>query len=321
MVLEVRGVLAERPVRSRNFDPSVPKHPASNLSSYKSVGCNSCGMAIQARRETNWAKSISMHRRTYAKMVSTNPGLEYVLVSESNGSRISAIEQDIVDLTNDYWTKTGKAFLLATVGQQLTKRGYDLRTDLRRQKLVPFLQAQLSDKIAVLTSPFDPLVRGIVPKGEDAGKDIRTLFTRNVAGRSRRFNFNKRLWIAFSRPIAANHVRVIEFDPEIIFKDVPAEAVNQDGKLVISNELVIPPGSKPSEVRNAELQKNIRNWLESNDVSIEKAAATSTVDITRTGDDSLLETLLASLDKKDLERVVIPLDIVAKLLAQRLKGK
>jgi len=238
-------------------------------------------------------------------------------MSESENNRITALKKEIVQLTNDYWSATGKAFLLASLGQQLTKRGYDLRTDLRGQKLVPFLQTQLVDQLVVLTSPIDPLVRGVVPKGKETEKDIHALFIRNVQEESARINLDRRIWIAFSRPVTPNHVRVVEIEPEIVFTDVPTEAASQTDKLVIPSELVIPPGSKPSEIRNAELQKNIRGWLEKHGVDISKATAKPTIEITRPSDSSVLGSLLAALDKKDLERVVIPLDIVAKLLAKR----
>lgn len=240
-------------------------------------------------------------------------------MSESEHERIAALKNEILNLTYEYWSSTSKALLLASLGQQLTKRGYNLRTDLRGQKLVPFLQIELKDQVTVLTSPFDSLVRGIVPKGEDIGADIRSLFTPNTERGSARINFDKRVWIAFSNPIPENHVRVLQFEPEINFEDLPAEMAKDKEHMVVPRELVIPPAAKPSQVRNAELQQNIRSWLKDHGIGIEKVVAKATIEASARGTDSLLSAILAALDRKDLERVSLPLDIVAKLHSERSK--
>lgn len=237
-------------------------------------------------------------------------------VSEINDGSKATLKEKIVELAAEHWNREGNALLLASLGQTLTKYGYNLRAELRGQKLVPFLQAELEDKVTVLTSPDDPLVYGIVPVGQEKSRDLGALFSRTARVVPERINFDKRVWVAFSRPIEPNHIRLVDFEPEIDFRDLPAESAKNQERPTIPAELIIPVGTKPSAVRNAEIQKNIRDWFAKHALDIELAKEKGGID-KRILDNSLLTALLVTLDKKDLERIVLPLDIVAKLLGQK----
>lgn len=237
-------------------------------------------------------------------------------MSEVQDNKKIDLKKELVALTTEHWEKTKKVLLLATLGQELMKRGVNLKAELRGQKFIPFLLTELKDQLTVLKSPFAALVYGVVPAVHGT-KDPKTLFSATTTGASDRVNFDRRIWMAFSRPLEPNHVRLIELEPEIRVEDVPAAAAKESKKLRIGAELIIPAGQVPSDERNVGIQKNIRDWFAQNKQDMEIARAKS-VD-TRASEGTLLAALMRALEKRDWERLSLPLDIVAKLLAHRIK--
>ena len=71
-------------------------------------------------------------------------------MSEGEDNRLASVKKEIVALVKEHWDSSNKVLLLATLGKALMQRGVILRTVLRGQKLVPFLQAELKDQLTVL---------------------------------------------------------------------------------------------------------------------------------------------------------------------------
>jgi hypothetical protein len=244
-------------------------------------------------------------------------------VVEQRVNRQSPLKEAIFQLATEHWAKAKRALLLARVGQSLTQQGYNISAELRGQKLAKFVEHELKDIVAVLTSPKDPLVRGIVPASvvkEEA--DVSTLFA-PVPGQipvEGRIIFDKRLWFAFSHPVSVGCKRTIKFNPEIRYEDIPIEVATQSDAFDIPSELIIPIGTMAKEARDAELQKNILKWFASNKLDIEMGKARYRESaVSSYSGDSVLSLILSELDSKDRERVALPLDIVAKLLNKKVR--
>jgi hypothetical protein len=224
-----------------------------------------------------------------------------------------ALKKDIVEITQQHWEQTSRVLLLSTLGHTLTQRGYDLRSDLGHRKLEPFIQIELNDKITTVVSPYDPLVRGVIPSGKQV--DLRELFRKPEAVKQR-VNFDRRLWVAFSRPIAADRQRLICFEPDIVVDDVPADTPKPGGWYLVPEGLIVPPGAMAVTLRNEQLQRGILKWLEDIRVDVAKAKARPAESPLASGN-SVLDILFTILDSKDLERISVPLDIIEKLLRRR----
>lgn len=243
-------------------------------------------------------------------------------MSDTPDNRLEVLKKAILDLTIEHWQKFGKALLLASLGQALGKSGYNIKVEIPGQKLRSFIQTEMIDKVTVVTSPFDRLVYGIVPTKDAAGKKPTDLFVGGSEGaKAPKLNFDRRVLIAFSRPIETNRVRILHLEPELNFEDIPAESIPAGARLVIPPNLIVPPGSMPSGSRNAELRKNIQDWFKTNSADISKVEAKHHGEYgIHVTDNSILSLMFRTLDKKDLERIVIPLDIVAKLLSRGPKN-
>jgi hypothetical protein len=229
---------------------------------------------------------------------------------------LEELKRHVLELTHQNWEKTGKALLLASLGQTLGRAGHDLRAELRGQKMVPFLQFELADRVRVLTSPHDRLVLGVVPADAAIGDDVAALFKKERKETEEKgVRFDRRVWMAFSRPVAPGCVRALFWEPELRFEDVPKEASAKITSNVVPEHLIVPVGALPSGERNAALQENIKKWLEEHGVDFEVARAMPvSADQPATYGGSALSALFRALDARDLARISMPLDIVAKLM-------
>ncbi len=243
-------------------------------------------------------------------------------MTEPSEGGVESLKSEIVRLTKVHWDATGRAVLLARIGHTLTRNGFNLRALLRGQKFAAFVRNEMQDQVLVLDSPTDALVQGAVPLGE-AGKayDPEVVFSPPAGslGSSSRISFDKRLWVAFSHPLAEGNVRTITFEPEIVFRDVAIGDPSLEGALTIRDDLIIPIGTLEKVERDSKLQRNILEWLTANSVDIELAKARYGFhERPPESMDSVLSLLLAALDTKERERISLPLDIVDKLLKKRV---
>lgn len=234
-----------------------------------------------------------------------------------SATELAQLKSAVVKLANDHWNSTGRSLLLSQVGQDLMRRGFDLKTALRGRRLVPFIREDLADEVTVITSPHDRLVKGLIPKSV-AVTDAAALF----AASPKTTQFDRRLWVSFSHPMDADSVRTVVFDPEIKYQDIPARSIKDAaGKYIIQPSLVIPPGTLPKEQRDEQVQKNIISWIQENGVDVERVRARHVPKPSHVNTDvHLLSDCLALLEAKDLERILIPLDLVQKLLISRSKS-
>lgn len=239
-----------------------------------------------------------------------------------SGQRIAAIKRFVVDMANDAWNADGKALLLARLGQALAKHGYNLKEELRGERLAAFVTRELANEVRILTSPSDSLVQGLIPAGKELEADVSRYFertgdaSRDFAGS--RVLFNRKLWAAFSRPLRQGLVRAVELKPEVRFFDI--EESGTSGRLVIPEDLIVPFADSFSSERNGRIYQNILKWVTDNGIDPELVhAKVSGTEPHSTCSESILSLLLEALDRSELERIAMPLDIVAKLHGKRAK--
>lgn len=241
-------------------------------------------------------------------------------MANSQSSDIDSLKQRIVELTQKSWSEHNKALFLARLGKVLVQEGLDLRTLLRGEKLSPFIQRELKNEVRIVQSPKDPLIFAVVPQAASLTGDLLEYFAPPPT-HDKSMLFDARLWAAFSKPLPPGKTRRITLAPSIHFSDVEPTSKMEEGEIEIPADAIVPIGSKPQHERNTILQKGIHDWLKSKGINREAVRATDTSTLAWRHDNSILSLLIASLDHRELQRITIPLDVVAKLLKQKIDSK
>jgi hypothetical protein len=228
---------------------------------------------------------------------------------------IEEIKRIIIGMATDVWESSNRVLMLARIGQALRQRGINLKDELRGEKLAEFISRELASDVRLLTSPSDPLTKGVVPANATIQSDTAAYFRRPDIATIRSdhwLEFNKQTWDAFSHSIPANCVRTVSLEPEIAFHDIE-KGTEKPGQLSVPAEYIVSDSTQPKNERVPRIHDNILRWKGEHGIDLEKLKATTK------NTNSVLSILLGALDKNDLPRISIPLDIIAKLQSAKLK--
>jgi hypothetical protein len=204
-----------------------------------------------------------------------------------------------------------RAALLSGRPYFVSALGIDLGEDLQRIKaetggtLADFLRGRLSSKYELVRRGEHANVLAIIPVG---GESLAA--SEFVKGRER---FHYRLWAAFSVPPTSG-ARYLKMS-DLTFEDLPAESPQPEGTLPISIDLV-PPADHLQ--RDETIWQNLTKWLSDNGLEREEflaseRRASKSVNSVRAEGLSLLELVLNSLDRRQLQSTQMSLDVVATL--------
>lgn len=230
------------------------------------------------------------------------------MTDESQQQEVERIAAKIIALA-EARNGQGQPYLVSALGIDL---GEDLRTlkILTSKGLNDFILDRLSDKITLVRLGAHRNVTAII---EGAAASNSTTEGSILGKRDQKRRFHYRFWAAFSVP-PKGEVRVL--DPEDLTFDDVAESGVPDGKLAIGNDF-IPPAE--AENRDEQIKANISKWLEANALPEDRFLAPNRLPSLPAGAQirnggSLLDSLIAALDRKQLQTVSLPLDVVATLL-------
>ncbi len=219
------------------------------------------------------------------------------------------LKRDIVKLTTEYWAANERAMLLALLGKELSKR-YPLRDALRGQGLGTYLSSVTG--VRIIRHPTNPVVVGAIPDTAPRKDAIDYFAVESAAPQIVSPLYDKGLWFAFSHPISEGHIRTVSLDPAITYRDAPITSTASPGSLIVPREFVVPKGSLPASERNQLIQAHIKSWLEQN--GIEEARVIARPSQAPQKSSSLMEALISELSHEEQTRVMLPLDVVAKLI-------
>lgn len=204
--------------------------------------------------------------------------------------------------------------MLARLGQALSQQGINVRDALAGEKLAEFVSREMAAIVQILTSPSDPLTKGLVPANVIIDADLSQYFRRPetlIPPRENRVIFNRQVWDAFCHPVPVGHFRIAFLDPEIKFEDIP-KGTEKAGQVFVPVELVVVGNILPRREREVRMYENILQWAQSNSIELDKLKGPRNIR-NETEPDSVWSVLLRTIDKNDLHRVSIPMDIVVKL--------
>lgn len=213
----------------------------------------------------------------------------------------------------EQWEAKGQALLLARLGQAAIASGINLRVALGDCKLADFIARELAGEVEVEPCPDSPPHLQAKPAGQAAPAGVEGAKGTSPGGR-----LHRALWLAFSRPITTGHQRRLQVEPVVRFWDMLPPLTEVAGRLPIEPGYIAPSAEALApRLRDEVVMDNIRRWMRDNalDVSkFESGRANGTATRPRVAAQNPLMQLIAALDDGELKRVMLPLDVVAKLL-------
>jgi hypothetical protein len=230
----------------------------------------------------------------------------------------------IVAIVTEGFEQTRRVVLLSNLGQNLLKAGVDYRSILDRTKLAEFIRAELSDRVTLVSVPGKDKVIGIHPAGVDlsalkdpfgqSGMDVVSR-AEAVPKQDKRPLLHSQVWFAFSHFLAEGQARVLELQPEPLYRDFPESAELPGAGYPVDRNLIVPVGSLAKPERDARIYENITRWAEDGRIPLDGLLAKK---VERGERRNLLDELLQALSHAELARVTLPLDVIKTMRERRL---
>jgi len=228
------------------------------------------------------------------------------------------IEENIVDLVKDCWTREQRAYHLTTLGSVLARQDRNY-TSVIGMKLRPFVEIVMGDRLRFISHNRQPLVYGVVPIDADLPTNTDDLFIR--PRRPERTIFDRVFWNAFAKPLFEGK-RVVELhrsgDDIVSFsvRELPEQEPLPEDAFEIPADQIVGSDLLPGPERSRKVYDSVQVWLAAN--SVDQSVFRSQLSYregpeARTQSSDLVRAL-ETFDKSDQERIHIPLDIVIKLL-------
>ncbi len=187
-------------------------------------------------------------------------------------------------------------------------------------RLTTFILTHLVDDLILVRHSINRPLIGVVPKNEQTvainnfDSYLEKRKSHSMVSRS-----GPRLipgfWAAFRKVLEQNQRRYIDVSDEIKFVNVSADQSPPIGMLEIERKYI----AEAQTEKDHEIYAKIANWCAANNFSLSKFERKPTNEVRsaiglRSGRrGSLLDGLLDTLEEHDLERIVVPMDVVKKL--------
>ena len=226
------------------------------------------------------------------------------MASEETDTELERIAKR-VEIMVDEGKELHRKYLVSALGIAL---GDDLNIlkRLTNRGLKDFIESRLAHRFRLERTGVHGNIFAVVDRSVDSA-------TPQIPTSSREQNtrFHPRFWAAFSVPANGDHVRVLNQD-DLTFKDVPSEEAPK-GELTIAKDLIV---SADEDRRDERIKENIAIWLGQNGLHVDKFLASKRASLQtfnqQTG--SLLEAVIAALDRRQLQANTLTLDAIATLL-------
>lgn len=228
------------------------------------------------------------------------------------------IEENVVDLVKDCWTREKRAYHLTTLGSVLARQEPNY-TRIIGMKLRPFLEIVLGDRLRFITHSQQPLTFSVVPIDADLPTNTDDLFIR--PRRPERTIFDRVFWNAFAKP-SFEGKRVVELHRsggDIVsysVRELPEQEPLPENAIEIPADQIAVSDLLPGPERSRKVYDSVQVWLAENslDPSVFRSQLPYWEGLEARTKSSDLVRALETIDKSDQGRIHIPLDIVIKLL-------
>lgn len=204
----------------------------------------------------------------------------------------------------------GRALLLAQVPRILAQGGVgNLRLIQGGRSLRETIATDAFDKLRLIVNPDDKLVWGVVPKSAHLPDDLRPYFDRKVSKISTAPRYKRWFWTAFIKQVPEGHKRYL-FPHTFI--DIPETEPSPGGAWPLDKTDILE-SSLTEPVSYDAVHEAIGKWAARTGADLTQYQITPAQKTSNVTAPTQLHRLF-ELDDNDLKRVMIPLDIVVKLL-------
>lgn len=228
-------------------------------------------------------------------------------------------------LVTSHWSSTGKAYLLAWVPPALAKAGVDMNSVLKGRKLKDAIQEDCRAELRVVRNPNFQLVWGAIPIDAAIPTNLADLFLEQETAPEHKaktsqesMRFGRAIWVAFSKPLKPDHRRYVEVGPPSKMYDIaigeapPPLGLEVDEGLILSSA----PSLIPMDDRDQQIEENIRKWAAQRGLPLQKLqpAPRTLIGVEKGTTPAEFDFIdFSGLSNADKARILIPLDIIAKL--------
>lgn len=217
---------------------------------------------------------------------------------------------------NEYWEKENAALLLSSIPGVFASNGIDVQTVLQGRKLKDVLTQETSGLFRVLQNDKDRLVWGIVPSSVEIDTQSTQYFKTPLNTGHRQDQpprYKPAFWKAFASELNIDEKRYLFSEPRLYYIDKPKDDAPPLGAIEVEKKFTGGNDSTDKKSSETETVSRISSWLTSHgaDLSLylikkHKIQAKTTK--------SAMEELLAFFKPKELSRISVPLDIIARLV-------
>ena len=239
-----------------------------------------------------------------------SPALTYVVTLQMDQGPQQLINET-VEHVDTYWREHKVPLLLSTLGNVESGR-FAREAKHHAESLRSFLEVEVGDRVLVVQHSKRLAVIGVVPSNEDTNgiRDWDALLDETGAKPQQR-RLHPALWAAFRKPIGETVDRYVLAGESVRFIDVERGDEVPEG-VRVDHALIVGPDAPPEVV-----YEKATAWLHDNhlEVSDFRSEATSRAGAKLPSND-LLGRMIVALDTRDLQKISIPMEIVAKLRRQ-----
>ena len=221
---------------------------------------------------------------------------------------------DAVGHVDAFWREHRAPMLLSALGSVDNGR-ISRGAKLHANGLRGFLEQFVAERLLIVEHSTNSTIVGVVPRNEDTSaiQDWDALLGRPTTASAPR-RLEPALWAAFRKPIgqaAERYVQPGEAGETVRFSDVAAGEEVPEG-IRVDSRFIVGPEAPPEMVYESAV-----TWLKENRLDIADFHAESGAKAgAKLPSNDLLGKLILALDPPDLQKITIPMEVVAKLRRQ-----
>ncbi|MDR6820241.1 hypothetical protein J2X76_005438 [Neorhizobium sp. 2083] len=224
------------------------------------------------------------------------------------------IQAFIVEKVSYHWANTGTAYLLSRLGYEI-KRAFPNYLSVMPKGIKNYVREWPS--VVQVEFPGVPEKAGLVPLDAKLPADITAAFQSRSDNISKGPVYENAFWDAFTRKMEDKRYISLDLDENIVVSEkYPPDSMAKTWELTDNDIIVHPPGTPiPEKVRTT--HQKIDEWLSRHEIERTHFLKVRNNHPLRSSSSSMLEALFSRLSQEEQSRVVIPMDILLKLIAAK----
>lgn len=223
---------------------------------------------------------------------------------------IEELKSNIIQIVNKFWDSKKRPLLLSLLGSindaEIARNVKMLDFTLR-----DFLLEEMADTVRVGTHSKNKVLVGAYPYkiGSFEQEKLDNLLEENSSVSSSVPRFHKTYWAAFKVGLAKTERRYISISDQPSFIDIGMKEVPPTKAIEVDRKFLVDPEVSSDQ----EVYHQVVAWAEVHGVELDRLTL-GFYSKRNLQSESLMQSILEALGPQDLERILMPLDVVQKLL-------